>query len=138
MAKGKREMARSGQKIGRGNPPKETQFRRGVSGNPRGRRKGSKNLSTLIREAANQQVIATINGKRRRISTVQATTLQLATKAASGNQAMLGKFLDWIDEIETRAAAARPSEFPLSEPDIEVLRAAYERMKQCETDKTGE
>ncbi len=128
----------AGQKVGRGNPPKETQFREGISGNPTGRPKGSKNLSTLIREAANQQVIATINGKRRRISTVQATTLQLATKAASGNQAMLGKFLDWVDEIETRAAAVKPAQFPLGAPDLDVLRAAYERMKQCKPETTEE
>jgi hypothetical protein len=64
--------------------------------------------------------------------------MQLATKAAGGDQAAIGKFLDWMDEIETRAAAVKPSQFPLSAPDIEVLRAAYERMKQCETEKTGE
>jgi hypothetical protein len=65
----------AGQRVGRGNPPKQTQFRKGTSGNPNGRPKGSKNLSTLIREAANQQVTATIAGKQRRISTVQATTV---------------------------------------------------------------
>jgi len=41
------------------------------------------------------------------------------------------QFLDRIAEIETRD---KPSDFPLSEPDVEVLRAAYERMKQCEPD----
>jgi hypothetical protein len=43
-----------------------------------------------------------------------------------------------MDEIETRAAAARPSQFPLSEPDIEVIRATYERMKQCEPEEAAE
>jgi hypothetical protein len=61
--------------------------------------------------------------------------MQLATKAASGDQVAIGKFLDWMDEIETRAAAAKPSQFPLSAPDIEVLWAMYERMKQCNTEK---
>lgn len=138
MAEEKKERALSGQKIGRGNPPKETQFRKGTSGNPKGRRKGSKNLSTYLREAARDQVTATIGGKTRRISKIQATTMQLATKAASGDQAAINKFLDWMDQVETRAAAARPSEFPLSAPDIEVLRAAYERMKQCDTDTSEE
>ncbi len=138
MAEKKKELAPSGQKIGRGNPPKETQFRKGTSGNPKGRRKGSKNLSTYLREAARDQVTATIGGKTRRISKIHATAMQLATKAASGNQAAINKFLDWMDQVETRAAAARPSEFPLSAPDIEVLRAAYERMKQCETETPEE
>lgn len=86
-------------------------------------------------EAARDHVTATIAGKKRKISKIQATTMQLATKAAAGDQAAMSKFLDWIDEIETGAAAAKPSEFPLSAPDLEVLHAVYERMKQCEPEK---
>jgi hypothetical protein len=86
-------------------------------------------------EAARDQVSATIGGKTRKISKIQATTMQLATKAAGGDHAAMGRFLDWIDEIETRAAAVKPAQFPLSEVDVEVLRVAYERMKQCEPEQ---
>jgi len=119
-------------KLGRGHPPKHTQFSKGKSGNPKGRPKGSQNLSTLLTEAAHDQVSATIGGKVRTITKLQATVMQLATKAASGDQAAMNKFIEWMDEIETRAAAARPSQFPLSEADIEVIRETYERMKRCE------
>ena len=125
-------------KSGRGNPPKHTQYKKGQSGNPKGRPKGSKNLATLLLEAAGDHVSATIGGKARKISKIQATTMQLATKAAKGDNAAISKFLDWIDEIETRAAAVKPSQFPLSEPDLEVLRATYERMKQCEPGRQEE
>lgn len=135
MAKKKKTAKGGGEKIGRGNPPKHTQFRKGKSGNDKGRPLGSKNLSTLVMEAARDQVTATIGGKIRKISKIQATTMQLATKAAGGNQAAMVKFLDWVDEIETRAAAVRPTQFPLSVPDVEVLRAVYERMKQCDAEK---
>jgi len=138
MAKKRKKVSSTAQKVGRGNPPKHTQFRKGTTGNPKGRPKGSKNLSTYLMQAARDQVSATVGGKTRKISKIQATAMQLATKAAGGDQAAIGKFLDWMDEIETRAAAVKPSQFPLSAPDIEVLRAAYERMKQCETEKTGE
>jgi len=83
-------------------------------------------------EAARAPVIATINGKPRKISKIQATVMQLATKAAAGDRAAIAKFLDLIDEIETRAAAARPAQFPLSEADLEVLRAVYQRMKKSD------
>jgi Family of unknown function (DUF5681) len=129
--KPKREQSKGAGKKG-GNPPKDTQFKMGTSGNPKGRPKGSKNLRTLILEAARDQVSATVDGKTRKISKIQATTMQLATKAASGDHAAISKLLDWVDDIETQAAAAKPSQFPLSEVDVEVLRAAYERMKQCE------
>jgi hypothetical protein len=83
-------------------------------------------------EAARDQVSATIGGKKRNISKIQATTMQLATKAAGGDHGAMIRFLDWVDEIETRAAASRPTQFPLTEVDLEVLRATYERMRQCE------
>jgi hypothetical protein len=64
--------------------------------------------------------------------------MQLATKAAGGDQAAMGRFLDWVDEIETRAASVKPSQFPIGAPDIEVIRAVYERMKQCGPKKEPE
>jgi Family of unknown function (DUF5681) len=131
MAKNRTKVTAAAQTIGRGNPPKHTQWREGTTGNPRGRPKGAKNLRTYIMEAARDHVTATVGGRTRKLSKLQATAMQLATKAAGGDQAAMGKFLDWIDEIETRAAAVRPTQFSLSAPDIEVLRAVYERMIQC-------
>jgi Family of unknown function (DUF5681) len=51
--------------IGYGKPPRHTQFKRGQSGNPKGRAKGSKNLATLIMSVLNERVIITENGRRR-------------------------------------------------------------------------
>lgn len=120
--------------VGRARPPKHTQFKKGESGNKGGRPKGSKNLSTLIMEAAHGQVTATIDGKKRKISKVQATTMQLATKAAAGDPKAMLKFLDWIDEVETRAAAARPSQYPLSDADMAVIKAVHDRLWQYSPD----
>lgn len=118
--------------VGR-NPPNDTRFRKGASGNPKGRPKGSRNIRTLLMEAARNQLCITINGQRRRISTAQATALQLAFKAARGrSERAIADFLDRIDEIETQAAAAKPAPFPLSAVDVEVLKATFARMKQCE------
>ena len=138
MSKKGKKGSGSGGKVGRGNPPEHTQFRKGTTGNPKGRPKGSKNLTTYIMEAAYDNVAATVDGKSRKISKLQATAMQLSTKAASGNQAAMNKFLDWVDDIETRAAAIKPSQFPLSAPDIDVLRVMYERMKQCNPEKPVE
>jgi len=125
-------------KVGRGNPPKHTQFPKGVSGNLQGRPKGSKNLRTLVLEAADHPITVEIDGKQRKISTLQATTLQLANKAAKGDAKSMAAFLDWVDQIQIQAAATKPAEFPLSDHDIEVLQAAYERLKQCDADKGTE
>lgn len=115
-------------KVGRGNPPKHAQFKKGKTGNPSGRPKGSKNIATLIMEAAQDPVTAMIDGKPRKISKVQATTMQLATKAAGGDLKAVVRFLDWVDEIEVRAAAARPSQYPLSQADVDVIREVHGRL----------
>lgn len=132
--KGKRPVSGGEYKVGHGRPPLHTRFKKGDKRPRPGRPKGSKNLSTYIAEAARHQVMATIDGKQRRISKVQATTMQLATKAAAGDPKAMLQFLDWVDEIETRAAAARPTEYPLSEADMEVIKAVHSRFSQFEED----
>jgi len=58
--------------VGYGKPPRHTRFKKGQSGNPRGRPCGSKNLSSLLSEALNEPVIVAENGRRRKISKRQA------------------------------------------------------------------
>jgi len=125
-------------KVGRGNPPKHTQFRKGTSGNPDGRPKGSRNLRTVLLEAADYPVTVEIGGKQRKLSALEATAFRLAEKAANGDAKSIAEFLDWVDEIQTQAGAAKPAEFPLGDHDVEVLQAAYQRLKECESNDTTE
>jgi hypothetical protein len=74
---------------------------------------GFENLKTIVMEAAADQVAATTNGKSRKISKLQATVIQLATKAAGGNHKAMGKFLELVEEMEMRASVSRPAQFPL-------------------------
>jgi len=115
--------------VGRGKPPKHTQFRKG-DGRPRpGRPKGSKNIVTLVMEAARDQVTVAIDGKRRKISKAQAAAIHLANAGATGNEKLLLKFIVVIADIEARAEAARPSEYPFSDTDQIVIRAIYKRLR---------
>jgi hypothetical protein len=118
--------------VGKGKPPKERQFQKGQSGNPRGRPKGSKNLATLIAEAAYDKIIVTTkNGETRKLSRIQATTMQLANKAAQGEPKAMLSFMNWVDEIEQRSAAAKSVEMPITEADRSVLKEIYIRMQLC-------
>jgi hypothetical protein len=48
--------------VGYGKPPANTRFPRGLSGNPKGRPKGSKNLATIALRESRQPV--RVNGPR--------------------------------------------------------------------------
>lgn len=114
-----------------GDPPAAFRFVKGVSGNVKGRPKGSKNLKTLVMDAAGDKVGATINGRSRKITKLQAAVMQLATKAANGDHKAMTKFVELVDDMESRASVSRPVQYPFGEADLRVLHEMHQRMKQC-------
>ena len=90
--------------VGYGKPPRHTRFKKGQSGNPRGRPPGAKNLSTLLNEALNEMVVVTDNGGRKRITKRQASLKQLVNEAAKGKWPALRLLLDLLQDIEQRTA----------------------------------
>jgi hypothetical protein len=114
-------------------PPKATQFQRGRSGNPNGRPKGSKNLVTLIKQAAYDKIVVNSkDGKKRHLTRIEASLIQLSIKAAQGDTTAIQRLIDLVDEVEKRAAAARPPEIPIGEKDLAVLCEVHARMRTCE------
>ena len=71
--------------VGYSKPPRHTRFKPGVSGNPRGRPKDAKNLSTLVHEALNEPVVVAENGRRRKVSKRQAIITQLVNRSAQAD-----------------------------------------------------
>ena len=71
--------------VGYGKPPCQTRFKKGHSGNPKGRTAGDKNLSTLLSEALNERVVVTQNGRRRKITKRKAIVTQLVNRSASAD-----------------------------------------------------
>jgi hypothetical protein len=77
---------RSGEyEVGYGKPPEHSRFKPGQSGNPRGRPKGSANLSTLLEQALDEKVVVNENGRRRKVTKADAIATQLVNKAASAD-----------------------------------------------------
>jgi hypothetical protein len=111
--------------VGYGKPPRHTRFKKGQSGNPRGRPSGSNNLSTLLSEALNEPVIIAENGGRRKISKCRAIITQLVNRSAKGDLRAAKILLDIIQEIERRTepASAETSFGPVDEKIIEQLKA---------------
>jgi len=102
--------------IGYRRPPKHGQFRKGRSGNPRGRPKGSKNLLTLLEKELSQPITVSENGKKQTITRLQAMVKRIVSDGLQGNL----KSLMTVFEILRRSGK-------LEETDIEsLLPADYE------------
>jgi len=71
--------------VGFQRPPRHTQFRKGTSGNPKGRPREAKNLAAVLDEALAEKVAIVENGRRRKITKRCAMIKQLVNKAASGD-----------------------------------------------------
>jgi hypothetical protein len=72
-------------KVGYKRPPAKSQFRKGQSGNPRGRRKGQRNMAPVLREVLRQTVKVKRGGKTERMSKGEALIQMLLSKAHSGD-----------------------------------------------------
>jgi hypothetical protein len=119
--------------VGYAKPPRQTQFRKGQSGNPKGRPVGAKNLSTLLNEALNEPVIVTENGRHRKITKRQTIITQLVNRSATADFRALKILLDIIREIENRTEMASPETSPFSAADEKVIEQLMARWSKGET-----
>jgi hypothetical protein len=80
---------------GRTPPPAESWFRNGRSGNPTGRPKGSISLSRITRKVALKKHSLRIEGKPRRLTTLELVILKLKGIAASGHPRAVS-LISWL------------------------------------------
>ena len=72
-------------RVGYGQTPVHSRFRKGQSGNPRGRRKGSKNGRTLLAEELALPVSFVENGRRKKTTKLGLIVKQASNKAMKGD-----------------------------------------------------
>jgi len=80
--------------VGYRKPPQDSRFRKGQSGNPRGRPRESKSWDTLIDKELNARVVVHKDGRRKKISKREAIATQLVNKAVSGDLRSVRELLD--------------------------------------------
>jgi hypothetical protein len=71
--------------VGYGKPPVHSRFQKGQSGNPKGRKKGSKNLNTLVTELLDERIAVNTPAGRRNVSRVEMLLRKLIEIGAKGN-----------------------------------------------------
>ena len=71
--------------VGYRKPPKHTRFKPGQSGNPKGRKPGSRNVMTLLEEILFDTVKVRENGKVRHVPAIQACLINVRNQAIKGD-----------------------------------------------------
>ena len=83
--------------VGYGRPPKATQFKKGKSGNPRGRPKGSRSVGAVMQEILGQRIAVTESGRTRRIPALEVMLRRLANDAMRNDVVALKTVLMLVD-----------------------------------------
>jgi hypothetical protein len=117
--------------VGYGKPPRARRFQKGVSGNPKGRPKGTRNLATIVQKESRQQV--RVNGPHgvRTVTKLEAVVMQLTNKSAQGDPRATRVLIPLIERSEESIAAGAA---PLSSNDLDqkVLQNLRRRLSSCQ------
>lgn len=114
--------------VGYGKPPRHTQFKKGRSGNPRGRPKGAKNLSTELAEELQERIALREGGARRVVSKQRAMLKRLMEKALQGDARSASLVINMVARfLDQSAADAEPT--VLAEEDQAILEAFEARIR---------
>ncbi len=124
--------------VGYKKPPKHTRFRKGQSGNPAGRTKGTRNFKTDVRKQLNEPVTVRDGGSVRSVSSQEAGLMKLRAMALAGDQRALDRLLGLAERyaIEEEADDA---EAALSGEDEAIIERFIERaLKERDADSSSE
>jgi hypothetical protein len=109
-------------------PPEENKFKPGVSGNPNGRPKGKKNVSTQLRDIVEQNadIIFDIFGKEippkfKSRMTSEIIALQLVARALRGDRRAIN---DIMDRLEGKPVQKTETEMRVESIEVSIVDPA--------------
>jgi len=114
--------------VGYGKPPVHARFQKGRSGNPKGRPRGRKNMSTLLSAALDAWIIVVENGRRKKIRKREAIVTQLVNKSASADLKATQIVLAMLHEVESQADGSGDL-VDFTDADHQILQRIQARLR---------
>jgi hypothetical protein len=128
----KTQLAGCSKEGGYGKPPEATRFKKGVSGNPKGRPKGTLNVATVLTRTLREKVAITVNGRRRMVTKLEAALKQLVKKATAGDVRALRLLTALAHDAEAQQNARDTHLQNLGELDHDVMQGILRRFQRTE------
>ena len=126
-----------GYETGYGKPPKQGQFKKGQSGNPKGRPKGTPNLKTALEQELKAKVTLKEGGKIKTVSKTEALAKSIINKAVSGDTKSVQLATTLIKELLPLGDVEGAGANVLGEEDLAVLNNHAEFLKLLESRHNG-
>ena len=101
------QAAQTPAKVGYGSPPVHSRFKKGQSGNPSGRAKGSQNLKTIFNKVLDEEISLREGSEVKKVSKAEALVRGMVVGALKGDQrnlAMLFRFAEQTGQFEEKGA----------------------------------
>ena len=112
-------------KVGYKRPPQHTRFKKGKSGNPRGRLKNVQKLKSYLAEELESPITIAAQGKKKTVTKQQAFIMSLVARAIKGDP-RAGVML--INMMRTMFPDVEPNDTDnLNVPDDEIVAAYFQR-----------
>jgi hypothetical protein len=117
--------------VGFKKPPKSSRFRKGVSGNPRGRPRGVRNFASILDRTLLESVVITENGARKTVTKLEAAVKQLVNRATAGDLVAMRQLISLASSAEIESAAAGKKS-QLAEADRKIMKRLVEKLQKSQ------
>jgi hypothetical protein len=84
---------------GYGKPPQKSQFKKGQSGNKKGRPKGSRNVATLICAELDRTIKVNENGRTKTMTRREAVIKNIVNQALMGNAKLIKILMETLEKV---------------------------------------
>jgi hypothetical protein len=120
-----------GYKVGYGKPPEHTRFKRGKSGNPKGRPKGNLNTQTILERVLNENVTINENGMRKTVTKREAAAIRFVNTMLTSGKGWKDYF-EIIGRVEKNTAKMQSENMkPLTDEELTmIIRQAQEEEEE--------
>jgi hypothetical protein len=113
--------------VGDRRPPKHTQFPAGVSGNPRGRPRGSTSFKDGLAKELGERVKIQENGRTKLVSKKEAMIKRFVAKALGGDERVFARLIPFIVALEG-TSEAKDAANALSDAERKMLKRNARRL----------